>query len=319
MTKRSYAIIGTGALGGYYGARLHHAGHEVHFLLHSDYDHVKAHGLKVESKYGDFSIEKPSVFDDPSRLPAADVVLVALKTTNNYQLADLLPAAVHRGATVLMMQNGLGNEALAAEALEETADAGTHRFLCGLAFLCSHKVGPGHIKHMDYDPVRLGEFRVDNQPAGVTETVKAIAEDFAGAGVKSEVEPDLLLARFKKLVWNVPYNGLCVLLNTTTDKLMQHPPTRALCHQLMEEVADIARAYDRRIESAFIKQMLHDTDKMVSYEPSMKVDFNQGRPLEIGAIYLNSLLAAEEKGVRTPRIRTLYQQLSFIDGRAGAK
>ena len=90
--QRRYAIIGTGALGGYYGARLAHAGCDVHFLLHSDYDHVRQHGLICESIDGDFSIAKPSAYRDTRDMPRCDVVCVALKTTQNHLLPAILSA-----------------------------------------------------------------------------------------------------------------------------------------------------------------------------------------------------------------------------------
>ena len=114
MTARSYSIIGTGALGGFYGARLAHGGSDVRFLLNSDFDHVCRHGLRVESPDGDFSIADPQAYASAAELPPSDVVVVALKTTRNYLLDELLPAATARTATVLMRQNGLGIEADAA-------------------------------------------------------------------------------------------------------------------------------------------------------------------------------------------------------------
>ena len=131
MSERSYTIVGTGALGGYYGARLRHGGATVRFLLHSDYDHVSAHGLRVESVHGDFSIASPEIYRLADDLPASDVVVVSLKTTANYLLPELLPAAAPPEATVLMMQNGLDIEA------EAEAAAPGRTILGGLAFTVS--------------------------------------------------------------------------------------------------------------------------------------------------------------------------------------
>jgi 2-dehydropantoate 2-reductase len=307
MSARSYSVIGTGALGGFYGARLAHGGNDLRFLLNSDFDHVRRHGLKVESPDGDFSIADPQAYASAAELPSSDVVMVALKTTRNYLLDELLPAATGRAATVLMMQNGLGIEADAARIVPGRTIIG------GLAFLCSNKIGPGHIRHLDYGNVRLSEYRADGQAAGTTERMKEIAADFRNAGIGVSLEEDLNIARWKKLVWNIPYNGLCVARNCTTDVLMGTPATRALCEEIMNEVLAIAAAYGHHIERDFVETMLTYTDAMARYKPSMKLDHERGLPLELDAIYARPLAAARDAEVASPRIEELYAQLLELD------
>jgi len=306
MPDRSYAILGTGALGGYYGARLHHAGLDVRFLLHSDYEHVRNHGLRVQSKHGDFSIERPKIYPSARELPPSDVAAVCLKTTQNHLLAELLPPALKTDGMVLMMQNGLGIEADAAAIVPRHTIAG------GLAFLCSNKVGPGHIEHLDYGAVRLGEHRADGKAAGVTPTIEAIGKDFEQAGIPVVLEEDLVLARWKKLVWNVPYNGLCVVERTTTDVIMTGAATRRRAEAIMREVVAIAGAAGRTIRPSFVDTMLADTAKMAPYKPSMLLDFERRQPLELEAIYRRPLAVAAAAGLACPAIESLYGQLSRL-------
>lgn len=303
----SFAILGTGALGGYYGSRLHHAGYDVHFLLHSDYDHVRQHGLKVESIHGDFSIAHPQVYRDAADMPPCDFAIVGLKTTQNHLLLRLLPPAVKDDGAAVMMQNGLGVEDQAADVL------GPDRVMCGLAFLCTNKVGPGHIRHMDYGQIRLADYAADGQPKGITPRMKRLEACLTAAGLPVVLEEDLLLARWKKLVWNVPYNGLTVVLDATTDQLMSFAPTRQLCEDLMLEVAAGAAAFGRTIRDGFIQQMLEHTEKMVPYRPSMKLDYDNRRKMEVEAIYGAPLRAAATRGVTLPRMQMLYQQLTFLN------
>ena len=303
MAERSYTIIGTGALGGYYGARLHHAGLDVRFLLHSDFDHVRDHGLIVESPHGDFSIAKPSIFAKAENLPPSDITAVCLKTTQNHLLTELLPHSTRDGGAVVMMQNGLGIERQAAAVLPSTTILG------GLAFLCSNKVGPGHIRHLDYGAVRFGQHNGDDSAAGVTEMMKSVAADFERGGIQTVLEPHLLLARWKKLVWNIPYNGLCVIHDCTTDRLMGDTHIRALCRRVMEEVRATAASEKVDIDAEFIEKMLRDTDAMASYKPSMKLDFDRGLPLEIEAIYSTPLRVAEKNRVKCPEIRRIRERL----------
>jgi len=149
---KSFAIIGTGAVGGYYGGLLQKAGLDVHFLLHSDFEFVKRNGLTVESVNGDFRLPQVNAYNDPKQMPRCDVVIVSLKTTANAILKDVLPYVVKENGIVLTLQNGLGSD-------EEIASiVGAERVIGGLSFLCSNKVGPGHIRHVDYGLITLGEY-----------------------------------------------------------------------------------------------------------------------------------------------------------------
>lgn len=307
MSERSWSIIGTGALGGYYGARLHHAGIDVRFLLHSDYEHVVHCGLRVISKDGDFSIARPRAFGRAEDLPRSDVVAVCLKTTQNRLLGRLLPPAAGAGSVVLVMQNGLDVERDAAAVLPR------HTIVGGLAFLCSNKTGPGEIHHLDYGAVRLGEHRADGRAAGITPAMLAIAGDLKRAGIPVVLEDDLVLARWKKLVWNVPYNGLCVVERSATDAIMNDAALRARCEKIMREVLAIAAAVGRDIHPSFVDAMLRDTANMVPYKPSMLLDFECGRPLELEAIYRRPLEVARAHGVECPEIESLYARLAALD------
>ncbi|MGM3306212.1 putative 2-dehydropantoate 2-reductase [Anabaena sp. WFMT] len=309
MGKRTYAIIGTGALGGFYGAKLQKAGNNVHFLLKSDYLQVKQHGLFIESKDGNFILPQVKAYNDAEKMPRCDVVVVALKTTQNHLLPQILPPVVKHDGVVLVLQNGIGIEAEISQIVSNT------HILGGLCFLCSNKVSPGHIHHLDYGQITLGEYASKYLPTGITDRMREIAEDFQNAGILIELAEDLLLGRWKKLVWNIPYNGLSVILNATTDELMADIHTRELVKQLMFEVVAGAKSTGRIIPDSFIQTMLDYTVKMKPYRTSMKIDFDECRPLEIEAIFGNSLNKAEAAGVNLPQIRCLYQQLQFLNTR----
>lgn len=302
MTKRTYAIIGTGALGGFYGARLQRAGIETHFLARSDYEHMRQHGLVCESIDGDFTLPSVHAYREAREMPRCDVVCVALKTTQNHLLPELLPPVVKDDGVVLVMQNGLGIEDDVATIV------GTKRVAGCLCFLCSNKVGPGHIRHLDYGYVRLGE-----HTGGATARLREIASDFERAGIEAKVVEDLRTARWQKLVWNIPYNGLSVVLRAATDRLMTEPNARALVEALMREVVAAAAACGRKIPDGFVQKMLDDTLRMKPYKTSMMLDFEAGRAMEIEAIYGNALRAAQSAGAATPLLETLYRQLKFLD------
>lgn len=302
-----YAVIGTGAIGGFYGAKLQNAGCEVHFLLHRDYDYVKQHGLMIESIMGNFNLPRVNVYQDVSCMPVCDVVIVSLKTTQNHILPKLLTKIIKDNGVVLVLQNGLNIEPEIAKIV------GDERVMGGLCFICSHKVGWGKIHHLDYGAITLGDYQKNYQVAGITSRMKAIAEDFTQAVIPINLTEDLLLARWKKLVWNVPYNGLSVVLRAETDEIMKNKYSRELVEKLMKEVAKIAFLTERTIKDEFIEKMLEDTAKMKPYSPSMKLDYENKRPLEIDAIIGNPLRVAQQANLNVPHISMLYQQLKFLD------
>jgi 2-dehydropantoate 2-reductase len=303
--QRSYAIIGTGALGGFYGARLQHAGCEVHFLLHSDYEHVREHGIILESKDGDFTLPKVNAYRDVRDMPKCDVVCVCLKTTQNHLLPQLLPPIVKDDGVVLVMQNGLGIEAQVAEIV------GPEPVMGGLCFLCSNKVGPGHIHHLDYGHVGLGEFATHS----ISERMRTIAGDFNRAGIRVDLNENLLVVRWQKLVWNIPYNGLSVVLDATTDELMTHPHTRQLVEQIMREVVANAKACGAPLPDDIVPKLLSYTDKMIPYRTSMKIDYDEHHAMEVEAIFGNPLRAAEKAGAKSPLLEELYHLLRFVDAK----
>ncbi len=309
MSNRSYAILGTGALGGYYGACLQQAGLDVHFLLHNDYEHVKEHGLIVESPDGDFTLPQVNAYGEAAKIPPCNVVVVALKTTQNHLLPEMLPTVVRDQGVVLVLQNGLGIEEDVAQIV------GSERVIGGLCFLCSNKVKPGYIRHLDYKAINLGEYTPNYQAAGITERMRQIADDFERAGIPIQLSEDLLLARWQKLVWNIPYNGLSVVLDARTDELMADSYARSLVEQLMSEVVAGAAATGRIIGDRIIQEMLNHTEKMTPYRTSMKVDYDEKRPLEIEAIFGNPLRTATAVGVDLPLISILYRQLKFLDAK----
>jgi 2-dehydropantoate 2-reductase len=308
-----YAIIGTGAVGGYYGGLLARAGGDVHFLLHRDAEHVRRHGLIVQCKQGDFALPRVNAYGRAAEMPPCDVAVVALKTTQNSILLEILPHVLKPDGFVLLLQNGLLIE-------DEIAGiVGPGRVVGGVCFLCSNKVGPGHIHHLDYGDVAIAEYDPDYRPRGVSDRLHRLVVDFARAGVRVEAAPDLGLMRWKKLVWNIPYNGLSVALDATTDALMADLDSLALVESLMHEVIAGAAACGHEIPGDYARFQMDRTARMTPYRTSMKIDFDAARPMELQAIFANPLLRAGRFGRPLPRIQMLYQQLRFLDARRGAR
>lgn len=147
-----YGVIGTGAIGGYYGARLAQSGQELHFLLRSDYEYVRQHGLQIDSCDGSFHLDAPHVYNTTADMPQCDVVLVCLKSINNNKLRDLLPPLLSPRTLVVLIQNGIGVEQDVQQMFPDV------QLAAGLAFICSAKTEPGRVNHQCYGQINLGNY-----------------------------------------------------------------------------------------------------------------------------------------------------------------
>lgn len=296
-----YAIIGTGAVGGYYGGRLANAGHDVHFLLHSDYEYVRENGFHVESCNGSFHLPRPIVYRSVHDMPQADVVIVALKTTRNALLAELLPPLLHSQTLVLLIQNGIGLEPDVQKMFPDLWLA------AGLAFICSAKTGPGQVSHQCYGHINIGNYSCPD-----ARIMEQLIADFNASGIKA-AEVEYHEARWKKAVWNMPFNGMTVVMDAQTDKLLQNPSTMALIRRQMLEVIGAARALGvQNIDESFADRMIQNTLDMVPYSPSMKLDHDFHRPMEIDYLYTRAISEAHKAGFAMPCLEMLEAQLRFI-------
>ncbi len=299
-------MLGTGALGGLYGGLLARFGIDVHFLVRSDYDHVYQHGLQIESPLGDFHLPQVNCYKSLEDLPKVDVVIVAWKTTANAALKNTLQQVCGPHTVVLVLQNGWDIESAAAECV------GSERVLGGCCFLCCNKIGPGHIQHLDYGQIVFGEYE-RLLSGSITDRMAAIASDFQAAGIDMQPAIDLRNVRWRKLMWNIPYNGLSVVLNADTKQIMSDPASAVLAEALMREVRQGAESCGYAIEESFVDKLLEDTRQMVPYDSSMRLDFRAGRPMEVESIFGSPLRAARQAGFHAQRIEMLYHQLVFLD------
>lgn len=303
-------IIGTGAIGGYYGLMLARAGFEVHFLLRSEYAAVARDGLRVRhAQLGELHLPNVNVnaWREAAAMPACDWLLVGAKTTSNRELAPLIAQVAAPGAKVLLLQNGLGVE----DALRPLLPESLH-LLGGLCFICAHREAPGVVVHQAQGVCNLG---YHSGPATAEERQALLEQGVSWlreAGIESSVIADLNQARWQKLVWNVPYNGLSVLLHSSTRPLMANPDSRALLQALMQEVVDATLACGYSLPDNYAQKLLAYTDRMPDYLPSMYHDFAQRREAELPALYAAPLAAAAAAGVDMPRVRMLYQALAFL-------
>jgi 2-dehydropantoate 2-reductase len=305
--KPTIAILGSGAVGGYYGARLAQSGLDVHFLFRSDYQHAKQSGLSIRSIGGDFTISPQQLhaYNATTDMPKVDLVIIALKSTDNLSLAKLIPPLLHEHTAILTLQNGLGNEDHLA------ALFGAHRVLGGIAFTCINRTAPGHIHHQDHGHIHLGDF-ISSEPVP-SPRVQAIAEFFTRAKIPTTPIPNLLEARWKKLTWNIPFNGLTTLLDVPTDVLIATPAGVHLIEAIIEEVRAAAASAGFHLPQTIASQQIELTRSMGPYLTSTQLDRRKGRPLELDSIFYRPLAIARTANVPTPLLGFLNVSLKILN------
>ncbi|MBO7463622.1 MAG: 2-dehydropantoate 2-reductase [Bacteroidales bacterium] len=291
-----YSVIGTGAVGGYYGGKLANAGCEVHFLFHSDYQYVRDHGLQVNSCNGNFHIANVNAYDDTAKMPKSDVVLVALKSVNESLLYKVLPPLLHPGTLVLLIQNGIGLE---QDLVREFPDVET---AAGLAFICSSKTKPGVVDHQCYGSINIGNYNCKNP-----QKISQLINDLQQSGVDAH-EVEYHEARWRKAVWNMPFNGMSVVKNANTQELLAQ--YGSLIYDQMREVIDAANALGvKNLDYTFADKMIEMTKAMVPYYPSMKLDYDFRRPMEIYYLYTRPIEEARKAGFEMRQCAEVEAQL----------
>jgi len=293
-------IVGSGAVGTYYGARMALAGADVRFLMRADLAAVRARG-SVLVREGSVTAElRPAaVFGSPAEIGPVDLAVVALKTTSGGELRGLVEPLLRPATAILTLQNGLGPDELLAGLF------GAGRVMGGLVFMASTRTGPGEVTCFHPGSVAIGEF--GRPPSG---RVEALAALLRAAGIKAQVVADLLESRWRKLVWNIPFNGLAIAEGgIPTDRICADPRLAEKALALMREVQAAAAGFGYAIPDEFLRRQFDVTPQMGPYRPSSLVDYLAGRDVEVESLWGEPLRRARAAGVGTPRLAELYARL----------
>lgn len=297
------AVVGAGAIGCYYGAKLAYYGRDVHFLMRGDVEEIRRFGIRIRGKGENFCLAKVNHHASTEEIGPCDLVLVAVKATSNGDLLRLIPPLLHETTMLLTLQNGFGTEEFLA------ANFGAERVLGGLCFVCLNRVSPGVIELYDPGRVAIGEYGRHSQPR-----THDVARELKRCGVVCGVVEDLTLERWRKLVWNIPFNGLSVAAGgVDTEAILSDDHLRGECLALMEEVILAANKGGFSLPAAAALEQIKRTEAMGAYKPSTLIDFQAGRPLEIEAIWGEPLRRAIAAGASTPRLEALYEKLKALD------
>ena len=296
-------LVGPGAIGGYYGGMLANAGQDIHFLFRSTYEDVRREGLTLihhakESKRN--KIEPLKAYQEAESLGPCDWIIVAAKTTANPFLGDLIKPMVAPATRFITLQNGMGN----VENLLHFF--GNDRLvIAGLCFTCINRTSAGVIESLLPGYVQFGQLGEQ-----LSTEAQRMVDAFVDAGVKVRKSNSLEEALWRKLCWNIPFNGLSIAAGgITTDLILSNPELKQRAWDLMLEVQTVARAYGVEIEDAFLHRQFELTEPMGPYKPSSLIDFLAGKPVEVDAIWGEPLRRGIGKSLAMPQTERLFKEL----------
>lgn len=297
-------LVGAGAVGSYYTGKLHQAGASVSAVVRSDYEAVLENGISVSSCTGDFHFKPEHIIKSAEEYPLRpDYIIVATKVLPHVSVPDLIKSAVFPETTIVLLQNGIEIENETAEAFPD------NEIISCLAFICVSRTGPAIIDHQDYGRIVIGKY-----PEGISEKTVNLASLFSSSGVNCEIDENIVAARWKKLVWNAPFNPISVLSGgSTTREMLSDPGTHDLVEDVMKEVVRLAARSGCQLDEGVINKNLSDTFKMTPYKTSMLLDYENGREMEVEAILGNAVRIADSLDESIPNIRALYALLGLVN------
>jgi len=304
-----FAIMGSGAVGGYYGARLWKAGHDVTFIARGRHlQAIRERGLEIRSPLGDL-FATAAAEEDTSRVGHVDCVILA---TKNYDNADALPRIapmVAPSSTLLTLQNGV-------DSVDECAAVvGRNAVLGGAAYIATAIEGPGLIVQTGtHQRIVFGE--VFEPGFEVSARVAAIRDALAGAGIDVEAVPDARVPLWEKFVYLSPFAGFTGASRLPIGGIWKFPHVQEMFYEACREVERVARAEGVAVTPARIEQIRRYMATLPpSTRSSLLIDLQQGKRIEVEALQGSVVRRGQTAGVPTPIHATLYAVLkAWEDG-----
>lgn len=307
--KPDILIVGVGAIGSFYGAILKKAGCSVSLVLRSDYEAVKAQGVRIESPLGDLSFTPDRIYregDAPEAPP--DFLILCVKVLPGIDRAAIVAPWMGEKTRLVLIENGLDIE-------KELADAYPDNPLIScLAFAAVNRLSSGVVEHKAFGKLVFGLY-----PQGVNEDCQVLAQLFQDGGINIELTERVVGERWRKCLWNTPFNPLSVIANgADTRTLVDTDGGEELMRAMMREVMEVAAANGYLMDESLIDKNIETTRKMPAYKNSMAQDYLNGRPIERDAVLGNVVAIAKRHGVPVPHLNTVLVTLKMravLEGR----
>lgn len=295
---KQVSVLGAGAVGLFYGAKLQKSGLNVEFLSRAACK-ASENTLQVKSTWGDFSIEV-KCYGSSAELAPSDLIILSSKCLPGLDFQGMIKNILKPESIILVLQNGLGVEELLRREFPGNIILG------GLAFTCINRLGPLDVHHIDHGKIKVAALEESHNKVATE-----ITELFLNAGIDCVAEQNLRLQRWKKLVWNVGFNPISAITGLDTGSIMS---SEKLCNTVeasMLEVQKTAAAEGLTIEDNFLLEMMTITKTMNPYKTSMLLDKEAGRQLETWAILEQPISIAKKYQIKTPLMEAYNAILSI--------
>ncbi|WP_019121797.1 ketopantoate reductase family protein [Brevibacillus massiliensis] len=297
-------VIGSGAVGGFYGAMLRKAGHEVIFLARGRHlQAMRENGLRVIADFASFQVNG-TFTDSLKSVSMAELLLFTVKSTDTRETAAALSPLLKADSFVLTLQNGVDNEEVLAEVF------GRERVLSGAAYLSSHIEQPGVIRQQGPYSIIMGALAPS---AG--ERAAAVQEMFQASGIECRLSKSILARKWNKLLWNVTFNPLSAAAKATVGEILDCQDLRSTAERVLQEAVQIGRACGVEISQQVIDRIFPGAEQVRHHKTSMLQDRESGKKMEIESLCGFFVRKSAALRMEVPALQTLYGILKSIEAK----
>jgi 2-dehydropantoate 2-reductase len=298
------AAMAAGAVGGYFGARMAAAGHDVFFIARGAHrEAIEKNGLKVESVHGDLHLRKVNVTDDPAKVGPVDIVLFAVKLWDTEKAAEQARPLIGPNSRLITLQNGVDSVERIAPIL------GADQTIGGIAAIATVIDTPGVIKQTSsFAMMRFG--RADKRADA---TLQAFVDAGKAAQIDVAIADDIERERWQKFIFLTAMAGATSALRSSIGPIVADPELRGFFRQLMEEAFAIGKAKGVALDPAYIESRMDFVCNKV--EPGMKAsmahDLERGNRLELDWLAGKVREFGRALNIPTPASDTVYTVLKL--------
>jgi 2-dehydropantoate 2-reductase len=294
-------IAGTGAVGGYFGARLKKEGNEVVFLARGkSLERMREKGLTIKSEMENFTVNE-FFSDSYESFSDVDLVLFCVKATSTTEVAGNLKPFLKETCMIMTLQNGVDNEEILA------AIFGKQRILSAAAYIQANVVEPGVVKQIGVPPkLVIGGF-----DSSSTEKITEIVALFNAAAIETYPSGNIIRMKWKKLMWNVTFNPLSALIGVKVGAVFDDEGLRLTAIKICQEAIAVAKAAGVDVDEDFYKTVMAQGQFAREHQTSMLQDKLSGKAIELESICGYIIKKGKELNVGTPVLETIYHLLSY--------
>ena len=299
------AVMGTGAVGGYFGAKLAAAGDDVVFIARQRHlPGLRRDGLRIESFNGDLHVRNGLFTDSPADAGVVDLVLFCVKSYDTTEAAAALAPMISKQTAILSLQNGIDNPDKIA------GFWGTERTLAGVVYIGAQVSAPGVIQHSSGGKIVLGP--ISGHPG---DTAHKVEQRLSRAAIPCAISAAIEQVQWAKLLWNAPFCAISCLTRSTVREIVESEGLTNLALDCMKEVQAAARTRGIDLKTELFDQTLAFSRGLGDFKTSMRQDLEAGKPLEYDALNGFVMRLLERAGEQAPINRVFHDTLSFLDNK----